>query len=86
MCVCTLSHLVVYNSVTPWIAAHQAPLFTGFSRQEHWSGLSFPPPRDILGPGIEPTSPALAGGFFTTESFSHYDHDDILDRNIFNSS
>ena len=30
--------------VTPWTAAHQAPLSMGFSRQEHWSGLPFPPP------------------------------------------
>ena len=29
---------------TPWMAAHQAPLSLGFSRQEHWSGLPFPPP------------------------------------------
>ena len=31
-------------SVTPWTAARQAPLSTGFSRQEYWSGLPFPPP------------------------------------------
>ena len=30
--------------VTPWMAAHQAPPFLGFSRQEHWSGLPFPSP------------------------------------------
>ena len=29
----------------------------GFSRQEYWSGLSFPSPEDIPNPGIEPTSP-----------------------------
>ena len=42
----------------------------GLSRQEYWSGLPFPPPGDLLDPGIEPTSPgvpALAGGFFITE-------------------
>ena len=27
---------------TLWTAAHQAPLSTGFSRQEYWSGLLFP--------------------------------------------
>ena len=32
---------VVSNSATLW-TAHQAPLFTGFSRQEFWSGLPFP--------------------------------------------
>ena len=39
----------------------------GFSRQEYWSGLLCPPPGNLSDPGIEPTSPALAGGFFTTE-------------------
>ena len=38
-----------------------------FSRQEYWSGLPVPPPQDLPNPGIEPMSPALAGGFFTTE-------------------
>ena len=41
----------------------------GFSSQEYWSGLPFPPPRDLPDPGIEPVSlmsPALAGRFFTT--------------------
>ena len=63
-----LSHWVVSDSfVTPWIVVHQAPLSMGFPRQEYWSGLSFPSPRDLPNPGIEPMSPALAGGFFTTE-------------------
>ena len=52
---------------TPWTVACQAPLSRGFSRQEYWSGLPFPPPEDIPYPGIEPESPALASGFFTTE-------------------
>ena len=34
----------VWLCATPWTAAHQAPLSLGFSRQEHWSGLSFPSP------------------------------------------
>ena len=38
-----------------------------FSRHEYWSGLPFPSPGDLPDPGIEPASPALAGGFFTTE-------------------
>ena len=32
----------------------------GFSRQEYWSGLPFPPPGEIPNPGIELASPALA--------------------------
>ena len=47
--------------------ACQAPLFMGFSRQEYWSGLPFPPPEDLPNPGIIPVSPSLAGRFFTTE-------------------
>ena len=39
----------------------------GFLRQEYWSGWPFPPLGDFSDPGIEPVSPALAGGFFTTE-------------------
>ena len=43
----------------------------GVSRQEYWSGLPCPPPGDLPDPGIEPespASPALARGFFTTET------------------
>ena len=58
---------VVSNSEIPWTAGHQAPLSMGFPRQEYWSGLPFPPPGDLPDPGIELVSPALAGGFFTTE-------------------
>ena len=53
--------------VTPWTVAHQTPLSMGFPRQEYWSGLPFPSSGDLPDPGIEPMSPALAGGFFTTE-------------------
>ena len=52
---------------TLWTVARQAPLSTGFPRQEYWSGLPFPPPGDLPDSGIEPASPALAGGFFTPE-------------------
>ena len=58
---------VVSDSATPWTVAHQAPLSMGFPRQEYWSRLPFPSPGDLSNPGIEPASPALAGGFFTTE-------------------
>ena len=44
--------------VTPWTVAHQAPLSMGFPRQEYWSGLLVPPPRDVPAPGIKPMSPA----------------------------
>ena len=51
---------------TLWTVAHQAPLSIGFSRQEYWSGVSFPTTGDLPSPEIEPESPALASGFFTT--------------------
>ena len=35
---------------TPWAVAYQAPLSMGFSRQEYWSGLLFPSPRDLPDP------------------------------------
>ena len=58
------------DSVTPWTVACEAPLSMGFSRQEYWSELPFPPPGDLSNPVTEPESlscPALAGRFFTTE-------------------
>ena len=42
--------------MTPWTAAHQAPLSMGFSRQEYWSGLPFPSPGDLSNPRIETMS------------------------------
>ena len=39
----------VWLLVTPWAAAHQAPLSMGFSRQEYWSGVSLPSPGVICG-------------------------------------
>ena len=40
----------------------QTPLFMGFSRQEYWSGLPFPPPGDLPDPGVNPASPTLQAG------------------------
>ena len=60
----------VVSFVIPWTVALQAPLSMRFSRQEYWSGLTFPPPGHLTDPGIEPASlasSALAGEFFTTE-------------------
>ena len=65
MCVCVLSHVQLFAA--PWTATHQAPGSMGFPRQEYWSGLPFLPPGDLLDPEIESSSPALAGGFLTTE-------------------
>ena len=67
VCTCVLSRVWLFAA--PWTVAHQASLSMGFPRQEYWSGLPFPPPGHLPNPGIKPvslTSPALAGGFFTT--------------------
>ena len=53
---CAFSHVRLF--MTPWTVALQAPLSMGFSRQEYWSGLPFPP-GDLSNLGIEPVSPAL---------------------------
>ena len=72
LCACVLtcfSHVQLF--MTPWTVACQAPLSMGFSKQEYWSGLPCPPPGDLPNPGTEPESlmsPALAGGFFTTNA------------------
>ena len=39
----------------------------GIFQQEYWSGWPFPSPGDLLNPGIEPISSALADRFFTAE-------------------
>ena len=49
----------VQFSVAPWTAACKACLSKGFSRQEYWSGLLRPPPRDLPNPGIEYMSLSL---------------------------
>ena len=53
--------------MTPWTVAHQAPPSMGFSRQEYWSGLPFPSPGDLPGPGIEPGTPAFQADALTSE-------------------
>ena len=62
------SFSVVSDSfVIPWTVDHQAPLSMGFYQQVYWNELPFPSPGDLPDPGIEPLSPALAGGFFTSK-------------------
>jgi len=50
-----------------WTIACKVPLSVGSPRQKYWSGLPFPSPGDLPDPEINLGSPALAGGFFTTE-------------------
>ena len=65
---CVISHFTLVRLfVIPGTVACQAPLSMGFSRQEDWSGLPFPPPEDIPNPGIQPRSPALQVDSLPTE-------------------
>ena len=62
------SHVQLF--ATPQTVACQVPLSMGFSRQEYWNGLPFPPPGDLPDLGIQPTSSAataLAGTSFISE-------------------
>ena len=64
-----LSHSVVSNSLQTMDCSPPGSSAIESSGQENWSGLPFPSPGDLPDPGIEPgspTSPTLAGGFFTT--------------------
>ena len=70
--VCILSRFSrVRLFATLWTVTCQASLSLGFSRQEHWNGLTFLSPGDLPNSGIEPESlisPALAGEFFTNNT------------------
>ena len=61
---------------TLWTEACQAPLSMGFSRQEYWRGVSYPPPGDLSNPGIKPmslTSPALVGRFLGSTTWEAHE-------------
>ena len=58
------------------MVASQSALSMGFPRQEYWSSLPFPSPKDLSDPGVTLSSPALVGGFFITEPPAK--HNEIL--------
>jgi len=71
LCACAQLLSWVWLFATLRTVGHQVPLSMGFSRQEHWSGLSCPLPEDLPNPGIEPAplaSPLMADRFFTTST------------------
>ena len=55
------------DSVTLGTVNRRAPLSMEISRQEYWSGLPFPPPRDILSPRIKSWCPMLQADFLSSE-------------------
>ena len=67
-CLLLFSRSVMSRSfVTAWTAAPRAPLPMRFLRREHWSGLAFLSPGDLLNLQVASASPTLAGGFLTTD-------------------
>ena len=56
-----------YSLWSQGLRARQSPISMRFPQQEYWSELPCPSPGDLPDPGIEPGSPALTGGFFTTK-------------------
>ena len=63
--VTSLTHVQLF--AIPWTEAHKASLSMEFSRQEYWSGYSFPSPGDLPDPGIEPESLALQADSLPSE-------------------
>ena len=55
----------------PWSVALQAPLSIEFSRQAYWSGLLFPSPGDLPGPGMKLESSALQVDSLQTEALGN---------------
>ena len=72
VCVCVQSLSCVQLFTTPWtiLVTHQAPPSMRFSRQEYWSGQSFPSPEDLSDSGMEPRSPALQVDFLLSHQGS----------------
>ena len=66
VCVCSVAQLCP-TLCDPMDCSPPGSSVHGSSQQEHWSGLPFLPPGGPPDPGIETTSPTLAGRFFTTE-------------------
>ena len=62
-----LSCSATSSFVTPRTAVHQAPLSMGFSRQEYWKGVLFPPPGHLPNPDIKPRSPSLQADSLPSE-------------------
>ena len=85
MCVHAQMLSCVQLFLTLWTVAHQTPLSREFYRQDYRRGLPFPSPGGLSNPGIQPmslASPALAGGFFTTEPPGKHLYNYILESNV----
>ena len=68
----SLSHVQLF--AIPWTVAYQALPSMGFSRQEYWSGLTFPSPGDLPDPRIKPRSPTFQADTLTSEPPGKLEH------------
>ena len=66
-CAQSLNRVQLFEA--PEAVARRAPLPMEFSRQEYWSGLPFPSPGDLPGPGIELRPPTLQADSLPSEQF-----------------
>ena len=83
MCACLVTTSCPTLFATLWTVALEAPLSIGFCRQEHWSGLSCPPPGDLPDTGIEPASPAASALQADSLPLSHQENPEVSLRTIF---
>ena len=72
----------VSDFITPQTVVCQAPLSMGFSRQEYWSGLPFPPPGDLPDPGVDPVALTSSGSRYRTHVF----YISCIGRRVFTTS
>ena len=86
-CLLLFSPKILSDLCEPHGLYPQAPLSLGFSRQEYWSGLPFPSPRDLPDPEIKPVSLASAGRFFTPShlgsqlSYTYFPYLQVVNQN-----
>ena len=76
--VCSVAKSYLTSLQPHGLVAHQASLSMEFSKQEYWSRFPFPTLEDLPYPGVKPASlasPALAGGFYSTEPSEKSDYE-----------
>ena len=62
----------------PWTIACQAPPSMGFSREEYWSELPFPSPRDLAHPRIKSSSPAMQADSLPSEPWGKVENHKLI--------
>ena len=80
VCLWVFSYVQLF--VALWTVAHRDPLFMDFSRQEYWSGLSFPSPGDLPDPEIKPMSPVQEASLALQADSLPLSHQDKIFKNF----